>query len=146
MKYIVEISKNGQATISPLATPSITSMVKELEKALPKGEMVVVGNSPTPTEKNIADLKAFVALYDKSSCKCGCRCGCKSDALFTEEEVDEYAEEAYERGREEGYEAGHSDGYSEGYSDCQSEYEEAEENVEEALDRVKDILAEVGLI
>ena len=142
MKYIVEISKNGQATISPLATPSVTSMVKELEKALPKGAMVVVGNSPTPTEKNIADLKALVAQYDKSSCKCGKYCNCKGDALFTEEEVDEYAEEAYERGREEGY----TDGYAKGYSDYEEEYEEAEENVEEALDRVKDILAEVGLI
>lgn len=145
MKYIVEISKNGKATISPLATPSVTSMVKELEKALPKGAMVVVGNSPTPTEKNIADLKALVAQYDKSSCKCGCHCDC-GEELYTVDEVNELEESAYERGHSDGYEEGYADGSRDGYEECESAYEDAECGMETAMERVREVLEEAGLI
>jgi hypothetical protein len=147
MKYIVEISKNGKATISPLATPSVTSMVKELEKALPKGAMVVVGNSSTPTEKNIADLKSIIAQYDKTaSCgKCCRHCNC-GEELYTVGEVNEVEESAYERGHSDGYEEGYADGSRDGYAECESAYEDAECEVETAMERVREVLEEAGLI
>lgn len=76
--------------------PTVMELVRALEKALPKGEMVVVGNGKEMTEAQKAWLRSLVG---------GCQC----------HEVDEDAisQEAYD------------DGYNDGYRDAQYEYEEA---------------------
>lgn len=131
MQYTVTINeKNGSISINTVKPKTAVELAKELEKALPKGEMVVVGNSPTPTKKNIADLKHFISLYD-SGCSCGCSCCGKGD-MYSEAELDEAYNEGYEIGHSEGYD----EGYDKGYEDAAEEYEceEEEECEEENLD------------
>ena len=130
MQYTVTINeKNGSISINTVKPKTAVELAKELEKALPKGEMVIVGNSPTPTKKNIADLKQFISLYD-SGCSCGCSCCGKGD-MYSEEELDEAYNEGYKIGHSEGYDEGYSEGYDKAYEDAAEEYECEEECEEE---------------
>lgn len=100
------------------ANPSIMELVKALEKALPKGEMVIVGNGDYMTEKQKAWLRSLAG---------GCSCKCH--------EVDE--DEIYDRGYDEGY--------ADGYADAEGEYEDDCDN-EVALERIRDVLADAGIV
>jgi hypothetical protein len=100
------------------ANPSIMELVKALEKALPKGEMVIVGNGDYMTEKQKSWLRSLAG---------GCSCKCH--------EVDE--DEIYDRGYDEGYD--------DGYADAEAEYAEGSDN-ETALDRIREVLEDVGII
>lgn len=108
------------------AQPTVMELVRALEKALPKGDMVVVGNGKEMTEAQKAWLRSLVG---------GCQC----------REVDEDAisQEAYD------------DGYNDGYRDAQYEYEEAadeayergyrnghDEGVDEGYEAAKDEMRE----
>lgn len=73
----------------------VMDLIKALEKALPKGQMVVVGNEATMTEEQ----KRW--LHSLTDCKC--------KGGYTEEDLDK----AYN----EGYDDGYSDGYDEGCED-----------------------------
>ena len=117
------VASKTKSTPAPApANLSVMELVKALEKALPKGEMVVVGNGETMTEKQKAWLRSLVG---------GCHCKCH--------EVDE--DEIYDRGYDEGYE--------DGYADAEEEYDETEaenEALDEAMERIREVLADVGMI
>jgi cell division protein ZapA (FtsZ GTPase activity inhibitor) len=134
MQFTVTINdKNGSISINTVKPKTIMELAKELEQALPKGEMMVVGNSPTPTKKNIADLKQLISLYD-SDCSCGCSC-CGEGNMYSEAELDEAYNEGYAVGHSEGYDEGYDKGYDKGYEDAAEECEcEEEETEEENLD------------
>ena len=99
--------------------PSIMELVKALEKALPKGQMVVVGSGNGLTE---VQKKWLVALGGGCSCKC--------------HEVDE--DEIYDRG--------YSEGYEDGFTDAEADYDDSEaDELGTALERIREILADVGI-
>ena len=109
------------------------SLVRELEKALPKGQMVIVGNGNGLT----AEQKRW--LHSMTDCE--------GKGGYTAEDLDEAYDEGYADGEnsvddryDEGYEDGHSDGYDSGYSDaideCECDY------ADEMRDRIKAILDE----
>lgn len=102
------------------ANPSIMELVKALEKALPKGEMVIVGNGDYMTEKQKAWLRSLAG---------GCSCKCH--------EVDE--DEIYDRGYDEGY--------ADGYADAEGDYDDSEvEELSEAMKRIREVLADIAIM
>ena len=104
---------------SPIASQmSVMMLVKELEKALPKGQMVIVGNGVEMTD-----------------CKCSCDCCGDCEKMYSEEEYDDAVSNAYEEG--------HSAGYDAGYADALEETEQLNESdIKEILDRVREVLEE----
>ena len=106
----------------------VMELVRALEKALPKGQMVVVGNGEGLT----ASQKAW--LHSLTDCKGECDCDECDDceAIYTQEEYDDAVEEAYNEGYADGErsaEADHeetvSDAYDEGYADALREVKSA---------------------
>ena len=112
----------------PTAKPmGVMELVKALEKALPKGQMVIVGNGATMT----AEQKRW--LHSLS--------GCTNKGGYTAEDLDEAYDEGYADGEnsvddryDEGYEDGYSDGYDEGCEDSVDE-EDIVEAIRKALGR-----------
>ena len=125
----------------------VMELVKALEKALPAGQVVVVGNGKSLNEMQ---KKWLHALTD-----CGCKCGGKSEGkCYTDEEIEAIKAEAYDDGYadgssdgyDSGYDQGESDGYEDGYSDAQEELEGSElteAEVGELVDTIHNLLAEV---
>lgn len=104
---------------------TVMELVKALEKALPKGQMIVVGNGATMT----AEQKRW--LHSLTGCKGG----------YTADDLDEAYDEGYADGEnsvddryDEGYEDGYSDGYDEGCEDCIDE-DDIVEAIRKALGR-----------
>jgi flagellar biosynthesis/type III secretory pathway protein FliH len=114
--------------------PTVMELVLALEKALPKGEMVVVGNGKEMTKAQKAWLRSLVG---------GCQCrevdvdaieqkaydeGYNDGYADAEMECNEEEEEIYDRGYSDGeasaYERGRAEGYSEGYEDAKEELRE----------------------
>ena len=94
--------------------PSIMELVKALEKALPKGQMVVVGNGDGLTAEQKRWLHSLT--------------GCTNKGGYTAEDLDEAYDEGYEDGQNsvsDRYDDGYGDGYDEGYNDAVEEYEDA---------------------
>ena len=132
----------------PTAKPmGVMELVKALEKALPKGQMVIVGNGNYMTEEQ---KKWLCRLAD-----CGCSCHkSKSDGnYYTDEEIEDIKIEAYDEGYadgeesiddryDEGYDDGHADGYDAGYADAADEYESECDYADEMRDKIKAILDE----
>lgn len=112
----------------PTAKPmTVMELVKALEKALPKGQMVVVGNGNGLT----AEQKRW--LHSLS--------GCTNKGGYTAEDLDEAYDEGYADGEnsvddryDEGYEDGYSDGYDAGCEDSVDE-EDIVEAIRKALGR-----------
>jgi hypothetical protein len=75
---------------------SVMELVNELEKALPKGQCVVVGNGVKPTK----EMKEW--LHSLTDCK-----------GMTADEIKAIADNAYDEGYAEGYDEGYSDAYDE---------------------------------
>ena len=134
-------AEKPKVTAKPM---TVMELVKALEKALPKGQMVVVGNGKELT----AEQKRW--LHNLTDCKGGCRC---ESQCYTDEDIEEIKEAAYDEGYEdgensvddrydEGYADGHSDGYDEGYEDAVDEYEGECDYADEMRDRIKAILDE----
>ena len=125
----------------------VMELVKALEKALPKGQIVVVGNGLTAKQKawlhSLTDCEgcgltedeieeridnAYEEGYADGKGDCDC-CDCDNcDLCYTEEEYEKARSEGYD----EGYADGHSDGYDEGCEECPDE-EEIIEAVRQAL-------------
>lgn len=107
---------------APTAPTSIIGLVEALEKALPKGDMVLVGNGTGLTE---AQKKWLANLAGDCYCEdCNCCEDCDNDA-----------EDAYD----EGYDRGRQDGYTEGYDDGVADgNEEATEAILTAIYTLKD--------
>lgn len=98
----------------------VMELVRALEKALPKGQVIVVGNGEGLTDSH----KAW--LHSLTDCKGECDCDCEEcELLYTQEEYDDAVEEAYDEGYADGegranadHEKSVSDAYDEGYSDA----------------------------
>jgi hypothetical protein len=108
----------------------VMELVKALEKALPKGQMVIVGNGEGMTARQ----KEW--LHSLTDCKGNCSC---EGECYTDEEIEDIKADAYEEGYDEGYDDGHSDGYDEGYADAVDEYE-SDTDVEELAERIREVL------
>ena len=119
----------------------VMELVKALEKALPKGQIVIVGNGDGLTARH----KEW--LHSMTDCKGG---------GYTEDEIEDIKAEAYEEGYEdgqdavddrydEGYEDGHADGHDAGYSDAVDEIEEnelTEDEVDELSENIRTLIEE----
>ena len=106
---------------------SVMELIKMLEEALPKGQMVIVGNGESLT----AEQK--VLLHSLTDCEGGCGCDCEG---YTQEEYDDAVAEAYEDGK--------ADGYAEARRESEVEREEAyDEGYAEAMHRVREALADL---
>ena len=133
VELALDRAKNAQAARSkPSPSPSpmsVMELVKALEKALPKGKMVIVGNGVEMTDRQ----KAW--LHSLTDCECSCDCCGDCEKMYSEAEYDDAVSDAYEEG--------HSAGYDAGYADALEETEQMnEEDIEEILDRVREVLEE----
>lgn len=135
-KKNAENAKKCAEKTAPAKPMGVMELVKALEKALPKGQMVLVGEGKELTE---AQKKWLADLAGVKPCECACHEG------YTEDEMEDARNKAYEEGRmmgyedayEEGYDAGRQDGICEAEIDKEALYEELMENISEA---VKDVL------
>ena len=123
----------------------VMELVKALEKALPKGQVVVVGNCEGLTARH----KEW--LHSMTDCKGDCSC---EGECYTDEEIEDIKADAYDDGYNEGYEdgensvddrydEGYSDGYDEGYDDAMSECEDnelTEDEVDELTDTIRTLI------
>ena len=117
-------AKKPKSTAKPMG---VMELVKALEKALPKGQMVIVGNGNGLT----AEQKRW--LHSLS--------GCTNKGGYAAEDLDEAYDEGYADGEnsvddryDEGYEDGYSDGYDAGCEDSVDE-EDIVEAIRKALGR-----------
>lgn len=129
IELALERAKVAQASrTKPTPSPSpksVMELVKALEKALPKGEMVVVGNGVEMTDRQKAWLHSLT--------DCHCDGTCESEG-YTQEEYDDAVSDAYEEG--------HSAGYDAGYADALDEVQMNEDDIDKILDRVREVLEE----
>ena len=116
----------------------VMELVKALEKALPKGGMVVVGNGDRMTEENKKYLRSLVG-----DCHCSCRV---EDKGYTEEELEEAVEDARSDGYDEGYNEGYEDGYEKGCVEAADEaYEEGYANgYRDAVNEIEEKIADMN--
>ncbi len=131
IELALDRAKNAQADRNkPSPSPmSVMELVKALEKALPKGQMVIVGNGVEMTDRQ----KAW--LHSLTDCECSCDCCGDCEKVYSEEEYDDAVSNAYEEG--------HSAGYDAGYADALEEMEQLNEgDIEKILDRVREVLEE----
>lgn len=110
--------KNAEAKKAEQNAPNlegygnIMKLVKALEKALSKGECVLIGNGKELTKQNKEWLRSLIG--DKP---CDCEnCDCLTADEFEEALGGSY-NEGYDAGHNEGYDTGHEEGYDAGYRD-----------------------------
>jgi hypothetical protein len=112
----------------------VLELVKALEKALPKGQMVIVGNGEGLTEAQ----KAW--LHSLTDCKCGYSCEC----CDCDEDGDHYTEDEIEAIKSEAYDEGYDEGYSDGEAHRDAEIAEAyDEGYAEAVKAMRRTLADI---
>ena len=131
IELALDRAKHAQADHNkPTPSPmSVMELVKALEKALPKGQMVVVGNGVEMTDRQ----KAW--LHSLTDCECSCDCCEDCEKAYSEEEYEDAVSNAYEKG--------HSAGYDAGYADALEEMEQMnEEDIQKILHRVREVLEE----
>ena len=140
IELALERAKVAKAGATPdLSKCSVMELVKALEKALPKGEMVVVGNGVEMTDRQKKWLHSLTDCKGEVVKSCCPRCSCDEDndeEMYSVEEYDEGCDEAYERGKSEGYDEGYDEGYGEGENDNAVD-------TDEIAEKVREILAEV---
>ena len=116
----------------------VMELVKALEKALPKGQMVVVGNGNGLTE---AQKKWLHSLTD---CKGGCSCEYPCDKDCDECEY-QYTEADLDSEREDAYNEGYADGEYHANADREELVSDAyEAGYADALREVKGVLDDLG--
>lgn len=124
--------KTKEAKPSPMATQmTVTMLAKQLEKALPKGQIIVAvgGGDHCLTEQG----KEWLASIAGVSTKCDCKCH-KAD------------DEAYAKGYDEGYEEGYDDGYNDGYNEAENCPNEDYEEYYDAMQRIIAIIDDIETI
>ena len=132
-----KVAKANAEKPKPSVTKSgdVMELVRALEKALPKGQMIVVGNGDGLTE---AQKKWLHSLTDcKGGCSCECDCDECDEYAYTQEEYDDAVDEAY------------NDGYADGEHHANADRDEAvsdayDEGYADALREVKSALADLG--
>ena len=121
-----KVAQASRTKPAPTSPKSVMELVKALEAALPKGEMIVVGNGVEMTDRQKAWLHSLT--------DCHCDDTCESE-VYTQEEYDDAVSDAYEEG--------HSAGYDAGYADALEETEQLnEDDIDKILDRVREVLEE----
>ena len=121
-----KVAQASRTKPTPTSPKSVMELIKALEAALPKGEMVVVGNGTKMTDRQ----KAW--LHSLTDCHCDGTC---EGERYTQEEYDDACNDAYK--------SGHADGYDAGYADALDETKQLnEDGIEEILDRVREVLEE----
>ena len=120
-----KVAKANAEKPKVVKSSDVMELVKALEKALPKGQMVVVGNGKELT----AEQKAWL----HSMTDCCCDGDCEGDC-YSEAELEDACDEAHDEGYNEGYE----DGYEAGLADAQSELDE--EKVDEVLESIRSLI------
>jgi flagellar biosynthesis/type III secretory pathway protein FliH len=154
-----KVAKANAEKPKVVKSSDVMELVKALEKALPAGQMVVVGNGKELT----AEQKAW--LHNLTDCKGQTKpTKCKrGGTCYTDEEIEEMLDKAHSDGYEEGYADGaadaeedcdccdccdleykqcdlddaHADGYDEGYADGYAE------GKRDALSDIQDRLADL---
>ena len=99
-------TNNTMTKEQALATASVMELIEALEKALPQGEMVVVGNGDALTDGHKEWLMALAG-----GCCGNCGCGCCED-----EDDDDCYDDRYEEGYQDGLKRAEEE-YAEGYED-----------------------------
>ena len=160
VELALERAKVAQTNKQKPTTPtSVMELVKALEKALPKGQMVIVGNGDGMTKEQKAWLHSLTDCKGGNVCwkevftngfqtaqalakaNGGCSCDCEDcdedDDCYTEDEVEALKSDAYDEGYDDGYSDGeaHKDAeiaeaYDEGYADAIREMKEALANLD----------------
>ena len=126
--------KEAEAAKSPITkSGDVMELVKALEKALPKGQVVIVGNGNGLT----AQQKAW--LHSLTDCDGCCDCDC-----LTDEEIEDIKTEAHNDGYNEGYDDGYNEGYDDGYADGVDEAEETNVDIDELRNKIENILENLG--
>lgn len=136
----IELALERAKTANKKAPLSIMELVKALETALPKGQMVLVGKGEEMTEAQKQWLRSIVGG------ECSCKCHEDNEdneegSWYTEDEIEDIKSDAYAKG--------HDDGYDEGYDAAKSEnidIKEQRDEYEAALDAIREHLEEVGII
>lgn len=111
----------------------VMELVRALEKALPKGQMVIVGNGDGLTEAQKSWLHSLTDCKGGCSCKYPCDKYCEEcEYEYTEADMDSAVEDAYDEGYADGerqanadHEQCVSDAYDEGYADAIREMKSA---------------------
>ena len=135
-----KVAKANAEKPTPAAKPmGVTELVKALEKALPKGQVVVVGNCEGLTARH----KEW--LHSMTDCKGACSC---EGECYTDEEIEEIKDDYYNQGYEDGmndvddrYDEGYDDGYDDGYEDAVDEYE-SDTDADELAAKIREVLDE----
>ena len=118
--------KSAEASKSPPSkSGDVMELVKALEKALPKGQMVIIGGGDAMT----ADQKRWLANLAGVT-----PCNCRNEDCYTEDEIEDIRNAAYDEGYDEGY--------ADGVAECDEEIAYAEGMVEEMAERVREVLDE----
>ena len=100
-----KVAKANAEKPKVVKSSDVMELVKALEKALPAGQMVIVGNGDGLTEKqkawlhNLTDCKGQTK---PTKCKKGGTC-------YTDEEIEEMLDKAHSEGYDEGYTDGAAD-------------------------------------
>ena len=117
-----KVAKTNASKPTPTEKPmGVMELVKALEKALPVGQMVVVGNGKEMTKQQKEWLATLAGVPNKCCC-----CDCNKD--------------------DDDYESGYDDGYADGYADAEADYDDSEvDKLDAALARIRDVLDEAGL-
>lgn len=141
-----KVAKREAETPKTAITKSgdVMELVKALEKVLPEGQMVVVGNGKELTEAQKDYLLSLSGHKCKKKC---CRTDAALDEAYEEGYTDGYtegqadAEEGEDR-YDEGYDDGHADGYDDGYADAMDEMSESI-SAEDLAERIREVLADM---
>ena len=115
-------AKTAPAPAPVPANLSVMELVKALEKALPKDEMVVVGNGDGLTNAHKNWLRSLA----------GCNGKC-----YTAEDIEEIEDSAYH----DGYDDGYNDGYADG-ADVVEENELTEDELHELSSKIHELIEE----
>ena len=111
---------------------TVIELVKALEKALPEGEMVVVGNGKQMNEAQKAWLRSLV----------GCECRKVNDEEL-EAAYNEGMHAGYRDGYEEGYDKGFNTGYDNAADCCEECHSDTDaERLREVIRKVFDLLSD----
>ena len=112
-----KVAKKNKNTPSPT---SVMELAKALEKALPKGQMVLIGNGDELTKSQKEWLRSLIG-----GCGCSCKGKCDDGDYYTEDEIEDIKTAAYDDGYDDGYTKGeedysgaYDDGYNDGYADA----------------------------
>lgn len=118
-----KVASKAKVTAKTVATstkPSVVELVKALEKALPKGQVVVVGNGDKLTEEQKKWLASLAGVSDEGKCDC--------------------YDKGYDEGYADGYDEGYDKGYDEGYDAAEAECGVSDDTISHMMEEIEEVL------